>query len=125
LKKKIAIIIPGGIGGGNFLQGIPVVEDLVIKLSESFDVTVYSLIKTDPAYIPQNFILKHTGLSYKRSALIRMSVCSIQLFFGFFDQTCVLQASNPFSAAEVVGVPDGPEDGSEQVPDASFHCCQG
>ena len=83
MKKKIAIIIPGGIGGGNFLQGIPVVEDLVIRLSESFDVTVYSLIKTDPAYIPQNFILKHTGLSYKRSALIRMSVCSIQLFFGF------------------------------------------
>lgn len=84
MKKKIAIIIPGGIGGGYFLQGIPVVEDLVQRLSDKFEVTVYSLIKTDPAYLPKNFLLQHTGLSHKRSVLLRIFVCSIQFILGFF-----------------------------------------
>lgn len=81
MKKRIAIIIPGGIGGGNFLQGIPVVEDLVQRLSESFEVTVYSLVKTDPAYTPKNFVLRHTHAHYKLPVMWRIFLCSLQFVF--------------------------------------------
>jgi glycosyltransferase involved in cell wall biosynthesis len=64
LKKKVAIIIPGGIGGGYFMQGIPVLEDYIKRISESFDVTVYSMIKTDRSYQPQYFTLRHTNASH-------------------------------------------------------------
>jgi len=90
LKKKIAIIIPGGIGGGNFLQGIPVVEDLVQRLSESYEVTVYSLIKTDPAYTPKNFVLRHTGAHYKRPVMWRIFLCSLLFVFDYVKNRYVL-----------------------------------
>jgi glycosyltransferase involved in cell wall biosynthesis len=64
LKKRVAIIIPGGIGGGYFMQGIPVLEDYIKRISESFDVTVYSMIKTDRAYQPQYFTLRHTNAAH-------------------------------------------------------------
>lgn len=90
MKKKIAVIIPGGIGGGYFLQGIPVVEDLVQRLAEKFEVTVYSLVKTDPAYIPKNFVIRHTGASYKHPVLWRVFLCSLLFVFDYFKNRYVL-----------------------------------
>jgi len=86
LKKRIAIIIPGGIGGGYFLQGIPVVEDLVIRLAENFNVTVYSLIKTDPAYLPKNFKLRHTSATLSHPFLWRIFLCSLLLIKDHFKK---------------------------------------
>ncbi len=86
MKKRIAIIIPGGIGGGYFLQGIPVVEDLVQRLSATFDVTVYSLIKTDLAYIPKNFILRHTNAGRNRPVIWRIFLCSLLFIKDHFKK---------------------------------------
>jgi glycosyltransferase involved in cell wall biosynthesis len=81
LKKKIAIIIPGGVSGGSFSQGIPVLEDLIERLSTVFDITVYSLIKIDADYKPKNFKLRHTNLSIKRSLLLKILICIIIFIF--------------------------------------------
>ena len=45
--KKIAIIVPGGIGNGKFLKGVPSMVNLIERLSHDFEITVYSLIKTE------------------------------------------------------------------------------
>ncbi len=44
-KKRVAIFVPGGIGSPQSGLHIPVLTSLVSKLSESFDITVYSLIR--------------------------------------------------------------------------------
>jgi glycosyltransferase involved in cell wall biosynthesis len=55
--RRIAIIIPGGIGTGQNNIGVPVLEQLVKLLSEEFDIAVFSLFKINKDYVPQGFQL--------------------------------------------------------------------
>lgn len=55
--RRIAIIIPGGIGTGQNNIGVPVLEQLVKLLSNQFSVTVFSLFKINKDYVPQGFQL--------------------------------------------------------------------
>ena len=77
MKKKVAIIIPGGIGGGYFMQGVPALEDYIIRISELFDVTVYSMIKTDPSYLPANFKLYSTNALFSSSTIKKVILTTI------------------------------------------------
>lgn len=56
-KKRIAIIIPGGIGTGPNNMGVPVLERQVKELAEQFDIVVFSLFKVNEGYIPEGFKL--------------------------------------------------------------------
>lgn len=77
MKKRVAIIIPGGIGGGYFMQGVPVLEDYINRISELFDVTVFSMIKADPSYSPKNFKLHCTNASYSSSAIVKILLTTV------------------------------------------------
>jgi glycosyltransferase involved in cell wall biosynthesis len=54
-KKKLAIWMPGGVGGGYFSQGIPVITKLIKELGYHYDITVFSLYPTNPGFVPVNF----------------------------------------------------------------------
>ena len=59
------------------MQGIPVLEDFVHRISESFDVTVFSMIKTDKAYQSQGFTLLHTSASHSHYTFWKMALLAI------------------------------------------------
>lgn len=71
-RKKIAIIIPGGVSNGFYNQGLPALVNLINGLSERFEVTVYSLISVNPDYKPENFKLKAITATREQSTLSRM-----------------------------------------------------
>lgn len=55
--KKIALIIPGGLGTGKNNIGVPVLEQIVQLLSHQFDITVFQLYKVNHGYKPNGFRL--------------------------------------------------------------------
>ena len=55
--KRIAIIIPGGLGTGRDNMGVPVLEQIVNLLSLQFDVAVFQLYKVNEDYDPKGFQL--------------------------------------------------------------------
>ena len=57
-RKRLAIFAPGGIGVGNFSQGLPALGSLVASLAERFDVTFYSLCPVNPGFVPEGFGLR-------------------------------------------------------------------
>jgi glycosyltransferase involved in cell wall biosynthesis len=67
-RKRVAIIIPGGIGTGKDNLGVPVLERIVLRLSMQFDVTVYQLY-------PRNKGFRHEGFDlvdiYSRTVIIK------------------------------------------------------
>jgi glycosyltransferase involved in cell wall biosynthesis len=58
MKKRVAIITPGGIGAGYFSQGYPPLVNFIKKLSREYDITVYSIHAVDPDFVPGNFNLR-------------------------------------------------------------------
>jgi glycosyltransferase involved in cell wall biosynthesis len=56
-KTNVAIIVPGGLGTGKDNIGVPVLEDIVQRLSNTFDITIFSLFKVNPDYHAVNFKL--------------------------------------------------------------------
>ena len=69
--KKIAIIVPGGIGNGKFLKGVPSMVNLIERLSHDFEITVYSLIKTEAKEVSKNFKLKSFPANNTSSSWIK------------------------------------------------------
>lgn len=45
--KRIAILVPGGIGNANQKKNIPPLANLIDRLSDNFDITVYSFTKVE------------------------------------------------------------------------------
>jgi len=70
--KRVAIIVPGGIGNGKFLQGVPSMVNLIERLSHEFEITVYSLIKTETKEVSKNFKLKSIPANTKTSSWIKV-----------------------------------------------------
>src|SRR5450755_1271826 len=50
IRKRLAILSPGGIGHGAFSQGQPAIGSLVASLAERFEVTYYSLAPVDRGF---------------------------------------------------------------------------
>ncbi len=69
--KRIAIIVPGGIGNGKFLQGVPSMVNLIEKLSKDFEIVVYSLIKTEIKEVSKNYKLKSIPASIKSPSWVK------------------------------------------------------
>jgi len=69
--KRIAIIVPGGIGGGKFLQGVPSMVNLIERLSHDFEIVVYSLIKTEIKEVSKNYKLKSIPTSIKSPSWVK------------------------------------------------------
>ena len=56
-QKKIAIIIPGGLGTGRNNMGVPVLEQIVNLLSLQFEINVFQLYKVNDDYVARGFNL--------------------------------------------------------------------
>src|SRR6267378_2383602 len=55
--KRIAIIIPGGLGTGRNNIGVPVLEQIVNLLSLQFDITIFQLFQVNEDYEARGFDL--------------------------------------------------------------------
>ncbi|HCR53254.1 MAG TPA: hypothetical protein DIW27_02465 [Cytophagales bacterium] len=60
---RIAIWIYGGIGGGNYSQGIPALNNFVLRLANTHDVTVYSILPANSGFKPEKYYFKSAGES--------------------------------------------------------------
>jgi glycosyltransferase involved in cell wall biosynthesis len=70
MKRRMAILLHGGIGTGHFAQGYPMLQTIVNSLANKSDVVVYSLAAPSEGYIPERFIFR-TPPSSAHSALLR------------------------------------------------------
>jgi len=79
MKKRIAILIHGGVGTGHFSQGYPPLEKLLIRLSNLFDLVVYSQSPIEKNYKSSSFEMRSAP------AGIRWGVFRwLYLFYFFF-----------------------------------------
>ena len=69
MKKRIAVWIYGGIGTGHFSQGYPALEKLLVGLSSSFEIVVYSKFPTSRDYHSSNFIIRSAPAKIKVSVI--------------------------------------------------------
>lgn len=69
--KRIAIIVPGGIGNGKFLQGVPSMVNLIERLSHDFEIIVYSLVKTEAKEVSKYYKLKSIPVNLKSPGLTK------------------------------------------------------
>jgi glycosyltransferase involved in cell wall biosynthesis len=83
LKKRISIWIHGGIGGGNFSQGQPVVGNVIESLSPDFDVNVYSQLPPNPDFVPLGYSL-YSPSRYLKIGSLRWLYLSILFLFHHF-----------------------------------------
>jgi glycosyltransferase involved in cell wall biosynthesis len=56
-SKRVALIVPGGIGTGKNNLGVPVLEQIVKRLSLDFDITIFQLFPVNPDYVAPGFKL--------------------------------------------------------------------
>ena len=65
MKKRIAIWIHGGVGTGHFSQGYPPLEKLLVRLSDLFELVVYSQSPTDKNYKSSSFEVRSVPAGVK------------------------------------------------------------
>lgn len=99
MKKRVAIIIPGGVGAGLFNQGVPALVQLIEGLSNKFDITVYSLVAISPEFKTDKYQLKAINASHHdwtAGRVLRLARMIIndhrkkkyELFHGFWGIPC-------------------------------------
>src|SRR5688572_1370177 len=69
MKKRVAIWIHGGIGNGEFSQGYPMLEKIFNRLSEEFDIVVYSHVPPNIGFHTDKFSLKYPPRSIRSDKL--------------------------------------------------------
>jgi len=67
MKKRMAVWMHGGIGTGHFSQGYPALEKLLIGLSSSFEIVVYSQFATNRDYQSPEFSIRSAPVNVKLS----------------------------------------------------------
>jgi glycosyltransferase involved in cell wall biosynthesis len=55
MKTRLAIWTHGGIGGGYYSQGQPCIQELVIRLSDQYEIEVYSLFPANDDFVAGSF----------------------------------------------------------------------
>ena len=71
-KKRIAIIVNGGIATGHFSEGDAVLTQLLSTLASAFDLTVFSLVKTDYSTIKLPFQVIDIPFTHLQNAWLRL-----------------------------------------------------
>jgi glycosyltransferase involved in cell wall biosynthesis len=79
MKKRVAIWVYGGIGTGHFSQGYPMLEKLLVGLTSSFNLVIYSQSPVNENYHSSYFTIR-TAPSKIRSGILRW----LYLFYYFF-----------------------------------------
>jgi glycosyltransferase involved in cell wall biosynthesis len=78
-RKNIAIVAHGGVGGGNFSQGMPALVDLIERLSLNNNVTVFIAGLPDPMFLAAGYNIiglkiPHSANFYRRLLLLMISL---------------------------------------------------
>lgn len=104
MKKRIAIWMHGGIGGGYYGQGIPVISKLVADLISDFDITVYSLYPAASGFKPNGFSF-HSVNSRIKPVWFRWFMLIMIFLKHYFKKKCnVLYAFWGFPAGFITVV---------------------
>jgi len=103
MRKRVAIITPGGIGAGHLSQGYPPLLNFIQRLSSEFDITVYSLTPINPDFIPSNFRIKSISKIFKASK-VRGILLSMLLLYDHFRNSYQLIHSFWVYPAGTLGV---------------------
>lgn len=65
MKKRIAVWMHGGIGTGHFSQGYPALEKLLLGLSSSFEIVIYSQFAVNNDYSASEFSIRSAPVNVK------------------------------------------------------------
>jgi glycosyltransferase involved in cell wall biosynthesis len=73
MRRRVAIFLVGGLGGGIGVQGVPAISAVTAALAERFDVTAYSLVRPDPAFEPPGYCVRSPppSLGHARARKLR------------------------------------------------------
>lgn len=126
--KRIAIIVPGGFGTGKNNLGIPVLEQIVVRLSREFQISVFQLYQVNESYQPKGFELFGSRKSNKIAQYFRFFATlwkehrkkKFAVAHGFWAWPCGFCAvvfGKLFNVKSIVSVLGG--DGSS-VPDINY-----
>lgn len=69
MRKRVAIWLYGGIGTGNFSQGQPVLEKLIVELCTDFEIVVYSQSLVNSGYFPKEFKIRFASHRVKNGSM--------------------------------------------------------
>ena len=69
MKKRVAVWLHGGIGTGHFSQGIPIVQKLLERLSETFEIIIYSQTAPHQNFNSQFFQVRSAPVGITPSVL--------------------------------------------------------
>jgi glycosyltransferase involved in cell wall biosynthesis len=64
VKKRIAVVVYGGVGTGHFAQGYPMLEKLLTALSQSFELVIYSQFAPHPDF-KSSFQIRYPAANIK------------------------------------------------------------
>ena len=84
-KKRVAIIVPGGVGNGFFNQGLPAVVNLIAGLAKTYDITVFSMVPVNEDYSPSGFRIISAPPS--RRPLLRYFKLGYRIIKEHYSQT--------------------------------------
>jgi glycosyltransferase involved in cell wall biosynthesis len=65
MKKRMAVWMHGGIGTGHFSQGYPALEKLLVGLSSSFEIVIYSQYAINKDYRRSEFFVRSAPVNIK------------------------------------------------------------
>src|SRR5258706_130256 len=69
MKKRVAVWMHGGIGTGHFSQGYPALEKLLVGLSSSFEIVVYSKFPINKDHRSSYFTIRSAPSNIKPGAV--------------------------------------------------------
>ncbi|ELR70136.1 hexosyltransferase [Fulvivirga imtechensis AK7] len=78
-KKRIAVVVPGGVGSGFYNQGLPALMNLISGLAERFDVTVYSMVSISDTFSPDGFAVRFLQADHRQWTPWRMLKLSVMI----------------------------------------------
>lgn len=73
---RIAIWLHGGVGGGNLSQGQPTLAQLIKRLSQRHNITVYSVLPANPLFQPEGFRFR-TASRWIKNIKLRYFILSV------------------------------------------------
>jgi glycosyltransferase involved in cell wall biosynthesis len=77
MKKRVAIFLIGGIGGGIASQGFPAIAKITDGLAQSFDVDVFSLVPPDAGFRPTTYGMFSSATWLRGSRLRKLRWASL------------------------------------------------
>lgn len=80
MRKRIGIVLHGGIGGGEFSQGLPIINEIAQSLSTHYEIGIYTLLAPNPGFIC-SYATMHTPPAFIKNTSLRWLYLGGLFFF--------------------------------------------